>query len=119
MHLVKTGLLAAALTAGFAAAACAQSVEIRSRTTTSHDAMMHDDDADVSTTRVIRKRVVREPSTTSTVTTTRRSASYDAPGHVKKRVTVKSAREFAPGHLDDDDDNSTTTVVRRRVHTID
>jgi hypothetical protein len=115
MHVVKTGLLAAALVVGFGAAASAQSVEIRSRTTTTPGHMMHDDDADVSTTRVIRKRVVREPSTTATITT-HRGASYYAPGHVKKRVVVRSAREFAPGHMDDGD---STTIVRRRVHTID
>src|SRR4051794_18386844 len=114
MRMVKTGLLAAALVVGFGAAASAQSVEIRTRTSTP-GSMMHDDDADVSTTRVIRqRRVVREPSTTATITT-HRGASYYAPGQVKKRVTVRSAREFAPGHLDDDD-NTSTTIVRRRVH---
>ena len=114
MRLVKTGLLAAALAVGFGAAASAQSVEIRSRTS---GPMLHAD-GDVSTTRVIRKRVVREPSTTATITT-HRGASYYAPGQVKKRVTVRSARDYAPGHLVDDDDATTTTTVRRRVRTID
>lgn len=116
MRLVKTGLLAAALAVSFGAAASAQSVEIRTRTS-GH--MLHDD-GDVSTTRVIRKRVVREPSTTATITT-HRGASYYAPGQVKKRVTtVRSARDYAPGHLmNDDDDTTSTTTVRRRVRTID
>ncbi|MCG7394278.1 hypothetical protein MHY87_15335 [Microvirga sp. ACRRW] len=116
MRLIQTGPLAAALAVGISATASAQSVEIRTRTSSDH--MLHDDD--VRTTRVVReRRVVREPSTTSTVTTTRRGASYYAPGQVKKRVTVRSAREFAPGHRMHDDDGVSTTVVRRRVHTID
>ena len=121
MRIVKTGLMAAALVVGFGAAASAQSVEVRTRST-SPGHMMHDDD--VSSTRVIRRsgtverRVVREPSTTSSVTV-RRGASYYAPGQVKKRVTVKSARDYAPGHLRDDDDTTTTTTVRRRVRTLD
>ncbi|SCY78235.1 hypothetical protein [Microvirga guangxiensis] len=115
MRLVKTGLLAAVLAVGFGAAAFAQSVEIRTRTTSGHS--LHDDG--VRTTRVVReRRVVREPSTTSSVKV-RRGASYYAPGQVKKRVSVRSARDYAPGHRMHDDDRSTTTVVRRRVRTID
>ena len=78
MRIVKTGLMAAALVVGLSTAASAQSVEIRSRTMAPGH-MMHDDD-EVSPTRVIRRsdtverRVVREPSTTATVTT-RRGAS--------------------------------------------
>lgn len=124
MRIAKTGLLAAALVVGFGAAASAQSVEVRTRTSTP-GYLMHDDDADVSSTRVIRRsgtverRVVREPSTTATVTT-HRGASYYAPGQVKKRMKVQSARDYAPGHLmNDDDDTTTTTTVRRRVRTID
>lgn len=121
MRIVKTGLMAAALVVGFSAAASAQSVEIRSRSVAPGH-MMHDDD-EVSSTRVIRRgtverRVVREPSTTATVTT-RRGASYYAPGQVKKRVKVQSARDYAPGRLMDDDDTTTTTTVRRRVQTLD
>ncbi|PVE23175.1 hypothetical protein DC522_16960 [Microvirga sp. KLBC 81] len=123
MRVVKTGLLAVALAVGFGAAASAQSVEVRTRSVTPGH-MMQDDD-EVSTTREIRRsrgtverRVVREPSATGTVTT-RRGASYYAPGQVKKRVTVRSARDYAPGHLVDDDDATTTTTVRRRVRTID
>ena len=124
MRMVKTGLMAAALVVGVSTAVSAQSVEIRSRSV-SPGHMMQDDD-EVSSTRVIRRsgtverRVVREPSTTATVTT-RRGASYYAPGQVKKRVTVQSARDYAPGRLmnDDDDDTTSTTTVRRRVRTLD
>jgi hypothetical protein len=122
MRMVKAGLVAAALVVGVSTAVSAQSVEIRSRSV-SPGHMMHDDD-EVSSTRVIRRsgtverRVVREPSTTATVTT-RRGASYYAPGQVKKRVTVRSARDYAPGHLMDDDDTTATTTVRRRVRTLD
>ncbi len=122
MRIVKTGLMAAALVVGFSAAASAQSVEIRSRSVAPGH-MIHDDD-EVSSTRVIRRgtverRVVREPSTTATVTT-RRGASYYAPGQVKKRVKVQSARDYAPGRMMmDDDDTTTTTTVRRRVQTLD
>ena len=123
MRIVKTGLMAAALVVGLTTAASAQSVEIRSRTMAPGH-MMHDDD-EVSSTRVIRRsgtverRVVREPSTTATVTT-RRGASYYAPGQVKKRVKVQSARDYAPGRMMmDDDDTTTTTTVRRRVQTLD
>ena len=123
MRIVKTGLMAAALVVGVSAAASAQSVEVRTRSV-SPGHMMHDD-GEVSSTRVIRRsgtverRIVREPSSTSSVTV-RRGASYYAPGQVKKRVTVKSARDYAPGHLmDDDDDTTTTTTVRRRVRTLD
>ena len=121
MRFAKTGLLAAALVVGFGTAASAQSVEIRSRTVAPGH-MMHDDD-EVSSTRVIRRsgtverRIVREPSTTATVTT-RRGASYYAPGQVKKRVAVRSARDYAPGRMMLDDDDTTTTV-RRRVRTLD
>ena len=67
----------------------------------------------------VERRVVREPSTTATVTT-RRGASYYAPGQVKKRVKVQSARDYAPGRMMmDDDDTTTTTTVRRRVQTLD
>ena len=120
---MKTGLVAAALVVGLGTAASAQSVEVRTRSVAPGH-MMHDDD-EVSTTRVIRRsrgtverRMVREPSTTATVTT-RRGASNYAPGQVKKRVKVQSAREYAPGHLMDDDDTTTTTTVRRRVQTLD
>jgi hypothetical protein len=124
MRMVKTGLMAAALVVGVSTAVSAQSVEIRSRSVAPGH-MMQDDD-EVSSTRVIRRsgtverRVVREPSTTATVTT-RRGASYYAPGQVKKRVTVQSARDYAPGRLmnDDDDDTTSTTTVRRRVRTLD
>jgi hypothetical protein len=122
MQLVKTGLMAAALVVGFGTAASAQSVEVRTRSVAPGH-MMHDDD-EVSSTRVIRRstvqrRMVREPSTTATVTT-RRGASYYAPGQVKKRVKVQSARDYAPGHMmHDDGDTATTTTVRRRVRTLD
>lgn len=124
MRFVKTGLMAAALVVGLATAASAQSVEVRTRSVAPGH-MMQDDD-EVSSTRVIRRstgtverRVVREPSTTATVTT-RRGASYYAPGQVKKRVKVQSARDYAPGRMmTDDDDATTTTTVRRRVRTLD
>jgi hypothetical protein len=124
MRLVKTGLMAAALVIGYGTAASAQSVEVRTRSVAPGH-MVHDDD-EVSSTRVIRRstgtvqrRIVREPSTTATVTT-RRGASYYAPGQVKKRVKVQSARDYAPGHMvGDDGDTTTTTTVRRRVRTLD
>jgi hypothetical protein len=102
MRSVKIGLIAAVLAVGFGTAASAQSVEIRSRSVAPGH-MMHDD----------------EPSTTATVTT-RRGASYYAPGQVKKRVKVQSARDYAPGRMMiDDGDTTTTTTVRRRVQTLD
>ena len=61
----------------------------------------------------------RSRAGTSTVTT-RRGASYYAPGQVKKRMKVQSARDYAPGRLmDDDDTTTTTTTVRRRMQTLD
>jgi hypothetical protein len=116
MRVVKAGLMAAALVMGFGTAASAQSVEVRTRSVTPGH-MMHDAD-EVRSTRV-QRRIVREPSTTSTVTT-RRGASYYAPGQVKKRMKVQSARDYAPGRLmDDDDTTTTTTTVRRRMQTLD